>query len=235
MRPSDRSRPETGLAAGAADLPSRPADPAGRRQCVADLPAAADLPDAADRLASRLARLPDAHPAAWSPVGPAVAGNRRPASADAWWQGESETWWRGEGETWWRGQPQAEDDSGAGVGGEPGTDGVGGEPGADETDGEGGSDGEGDGGGPAETDGPAGPGDNPDAETGDTGGRAASRPAAVRGRPGRRGTGPAGPGHSPRDGRWAEEALSRAVSAQGGYRPWFSTGGAGDPWFASQR
>jgi hypothetical protein len=196
------------------------------------------LPDASDSLAARLAHLPDAHPAAW----PAseLTGNGRPARASARWRGETDAWWRGQTDAGWRGEPDA------GWRGEPDAWWRGPDPSAaeaasdgdfdeiDDVDGLDDLDGLGDVGDSAGPGGTAEPGDAADgghpgeaeARPGRSGGGAVGDPA------GRSTAGPGRSGHQDRDGLWKPHA-GPAGPFDELYRPWFSTGGGGDPWFAA--
>lgn len=179
-----------------------------------------DQPDGSRSLVQRLARLPEAHPSAWSAGARSAlerfpadwAGARTggdPAREDTWWRGESDIWWRagsiGE-DAWWRGESDGGGDADPDDPGEL----------ADRDD-------------LADSDGPAEAGWAADAdatdETDDQGNRPV-RPVPGRARPdhgtqgGRRGgAGPAGP--------------DQAGPDRGLYRPWFSADASGDPWFAA--
>ncbi|HTZ92609.1 MAG TPA: hypothetical protein VMB74_09470 [Streptosporangiaceae bacterium] len=167
------------------------------------------LPDGSDYLAARLARLADAHPASWATA--SRAGNGRPARADARWGGEPDAWWRGEPDAWWRGPDPsatdaADDDDFAEI---------------DDVDGPGDLGGTAGWGDAAD---PGGP-DEADVAPGRGGGRVA------RGQTTRRAAGVARSGHEQRDGGWKPHA-GPAGAGDDLYRPWFSAGGVGDPWFA---
>jgi hypothetical protein len=178
-----------------------------------------DRPDDRRSLAERLARLPDAHPSAWSaaarssPDWPSARTGGNPASEDTWWRGESDIWWRiPDGSP---GEADCDDDTG-------GLD----DPGelADSDDW-------------VDADGPAGPGwaaDSDDAtgETGDQG----SGTGARGGQSARWAPGAPGSDHGGRDGRWGGTGSAgpdQSGRDRGPYRPWFSADASGDPWFAA--
>jgi hypothetical protein len=182
-----------------------------------------DQHDGRRSLAERLARLPDAHPSAWSVAARSAAERSSADWAGARTGGEppsEHTWWRGESDIWWRipdrsaGEADCDDDTGGLE--DPG----------DLAD----SDDLGDADGPAEADWAADADDT--AEAGDqgsgTGGRGARRAGPA--------PGSARPDHSTRDGRWGNAGLARLDQSgpdRGAYRPWFSADVPGDPWFAA--
>jgi hypothetical protein len=226
MRLSEVSRaegelPADGLAAG--DLGSPVTVQADQPDLAArsrpDWPGSGQ-PDGSRSLAERLARLPDAHPSAWSGAdGSAVerssadwAGARtgaEPQSEDIWWRGESDIWWRvPDGSA---GDADCDDDTCGLV-----------DPGelADSDD-------------LADADAPAGAGRAADADT--TGGTDDQRGSTGDG--GARRAGPA-PGsvrsdHGTRDGRWGSAGRDQPDPDRGSWRPWFSADASGDPWFAA--
>ena len=178
--------------------------------------------DGSRGLAERLARLPEAHPSAWSGAAGAAAeqlsadwaGARtggQPPGGDIWWLGERDVWWRiPDGPA---GEADCDDDTG-------GLD----DPGelADSGD-------------LADADAPAGPGRAADAdaagEAGDHGGGRGTRRAGPAPGSGR-------PDHGSRDGRWGGAGLAEPEQSgpdRGHYRPWFSADASGDPWFAAGR
>jgi hypothetical protein len=170
-----------------------------------------DQPDGRGSLADRLARLPAAHPSAWSAAdwpaaGRADTGHGYAATADTWWRGESDIWWRG----------------GDGLDGEPDYD--------DDYDV---TDDPGELGDFDDLAGAGGPADGPatgeaDDDGGDEGGRRARTP--------RRPPGSARPGQGLRHGHWpgaGSAASGQSGRGHGPYRPWFSADASGDPWFAA--
>ncbi len=181
-----------------------------------------------DCLAARLAHMPDAHPAAW----PASdrAGNGGPARASTRRAGEPETWWRGDPDAWWRGPDPSTEAAGNGDGDVDeidDADGLGDFGGIDDA-GTGAS--SVDRGGAAEAGEAAdsgGPGEA-DAGRGHGGGRAA------RARPGRSTATLDRSGYQQRDG-FSIPHPGPAGPDEELYRPWFSVGGPGDPWFAAGR
>jgi hypothetical protein len=178
--------------------------------------------DRSRSLAERLARLPDAHPSAWSAAARSAAERSPTDWADAWTGGEppsEHTWWRGESDIWWRipdrsaGEADCDDDTG-------GLD----DPGelAD-------SDDLADADGPADTDWAADTDDT--GESGDQGsgsGRGARRAGPA--------PGAARPDHGTLDARWRGTGSSGPDESgpdRGPYRPWFSADASGDPWFVA--
>ena len=158
-------------------------------------------------LATRLARMPDAHPAAWSAA-------HRAGETDAWWRGESDAWWRGPDPSGDEHDGDDDDvDDSDDIGGPGG--GFGGIDDASITADEGGGD--------AASAGRAG---ESDARPGSNRGR------ATQGRASRQTTGPARSDHRQPDGGWKPRP-GQAGPGQELYRPWFSAGGAAVPWFAT--
>jgi hypothetical protein len=207
---------------------------------LADDPATGhEEPEASRGLAGRRARLPAAHPSAWPDAvcdtavrgtsawgsvarhsavsSTADSADRGPrgdrADEDAWWRGESDIWWRVPDRS--AGDEDCEDDlrgvddlSELADGDDEAGDPVGtGDPGQD--------------GGLGEADATG--------ETDGQGGGPGERPA----RTARRTQGPAGRDLGHMDGRWGEVGGPRAGPDYGSYRPWFSPGVPGDPWFAA--
>jgi hypothetical protein len=211
---SDRGSPSTALA-DQPDLAARPRpDRPGR-----------DQPTGSRGLAERLARLPDAHPSAWTgaarsaaeqaSMDRASARNGEPPSEHTWWRGESDIWWRIPDRS--AGEADGDDDAG-------GLD----DPGELAGSGDRADD----------ADAPAGADRAADAdatgETGDQGGGTGGR--------GARGAGPApgsaGPDHGTRDRHWGGAGVvepGQSGPDRGHYRPWFSADALGDPWFAAGR
>ena len=180
--------------------------------------------DGSGGLAERLARLPEAHPSAWSGTARAAAERSSADWAGARTGGEptgGDIWWRGESDVWWRipdraaGEADCDDTCGLVDPGEL----------ADSGD-------------LADADAPAGPDSAADADaTGETedqgsgtGGRGVRRPAPP--------PGSARPDHGSRDGRSGGAGLpelDQSAPDRGPYRPWFSADASGDPWFAAGR
>jgi hypothetical protein len=225
MRLSEVSRapgelPADGLAAGGrrslvtgqADQPDVTARP---RQ---DRPGR-DQPDGSRGLAERLARLPDAHPSAWSGAAERSSADRagartggEPSGKDLWWRGESDIWWRTPDRS--AGEAECDDDTGCLVDpGEPADSGdLAGADGAAEADRE------------ADADATGESGD----QGSDTGGRGSRRVGPA--------PGSARPDHGTRDGPSGGAGLAEPDQSgpdRGHYRPWFSADAAGDPWFAA--
>jgi hypothetical protein len=221
--------------------------PAGDRSRLitapADQPGRADRPDGRGSLAERLARLPDAHPSAWSPVaqsadgqsadgqsadGQFAAGQPAAARSRTDWAGagtagdsaSEDTWWQGESDIWWRAGDQSAGDADSG----------------DDIDGLGelgelaDADDVADGAWPEH----AGPEtDEAEADTGETDGRGAGSGGRAA-RSARRTPGSAGRDHGHRDGYWAG-AGGPCGPEHEAYQPWFSPAASGDPWFAAGR
>ena len=228
MRPSEASRAESELPP--ASLPA--GDRASPIAAQADQPGLASRagpdvpgrhqPDGSRSLAERLARLPDAHPSAWSAAAQPAAARSFTDWASARTGGDSassgDAWWRGESDIWWRVRSAGEADYDDDIGGldDPGE--------LADTDDLADAD------GPAEADwaADADATGETDGQGGGTGGRGS--------RAGRRTPGAAGPDHGPRSGRWGGAGgAGPDQSGQGGgpYRPWFSADASGDPWFAA--
>jgi hypothetical protein len=178
-----------------------------------ELPARS-LPDGSRSLAERLARLPDAHPSAWSAAArsstdwASARTGGDPASQDTWWRGESDIWWRIPDRP--PGQADCDDDTGD-------LD----DPGelADYDD-------------LTDSDGPAEAGRTADAtgETDDQSDGTSGRGA----QPARPRPGAARPGGT-RDARSGGNGSAKPDQPgpdRGPYRPWFSSDASGDPWFA---
>jgi len=184
-----------------------------------------DQADGSRGLAERLARLPEAHPSAWSGAERAAAELSPEDWAGARTGGEppgGDIWWRGESDIWWRIPDRS---AGEADGGDDTCDLV--DPGelADSGD-------------LADADAPAGPDSAADADaTGETedqgsgtGWRGVRRPAPP--------PGSARPDHGSRDGRPGSAGLAeldQSAPDRGPYRPWFSADASGDPWFAAGR
>ena len=179
-----------------------------------------DQADGSRGLAERLARLPEAHPSAWSG---AVSAAAERSSAD--WSGArtggeppgGDIWWRGESDAWWRIPDRSADEAGCG----------------DDTCGLVESGELADSGNLADADAPAGPGRAADADaTGEAGHNGGGRgPRRVGPAPGS-----ARPDHGPREGRWGGTCLAEPEQSgpdRGHYRPWFSADAPGEPWFAA--
>jgi hypothetical protein len=209
----DRGRPITAQA-DQPDLTARPRpDRPGR-----------DQPAGSRSLAERLARLPDAHPSAWSGAAGSAAERSSADWAGARTGGEppgEDTWWRGESDIWWRIPDGSADE-------------------ADRDDDTGGLDDPGelaDSGDLADADAPAEADWSADAgaigEIGDqrssgTGGRGARRAGPA--------PGSARPDHRTRDGRWGGAGLPELDQSgpdRGPCRPWFSADASEDPWFTA--
>jgi hypothetical protein len=193
---AERALPADSLAAGGqVDLASGPGrDWPGRGQ-----------PDGSRSLAERLARLPDAHPSAWSAAArsstdwASARTGSDPASEDTWWRGESDIWWRIPDRS--AGEADCDDETG-------GLDDAGELPDS---------------------------GDLTDAdatrETGDQGSDTGGRGV----QPARPAPGAARPDHGVRGARWqgtGSVGPDQYGSDRGPYRPWFSAYVSGDPWFA---
>ena len=184
-----------------------------------------DQPDGSRSLAERLARLPEAHPSAWSGAdrtvpersaadwaGPRTSGE--PDGAYTWWQGESDIWWRIPG----RSAGEADCDDGTG-----GLDDRGELADSDDLTGTG-----------RLAEGASAADADAAGETGDQG----SSAGGEGGRPARPAPGAATPGHGTRDGRWGGAGLAgpdQSGPDRGPYRPWFSADASGEPWFAAGR
>ena len=239
MRPSEWLRAESELAAG-----GPPA--AGDRTWADALVRGPDRPEIGRGLARRLARLPAAHPSAWSDAAQpdrvrSDAVRPDAAQPDAAWR--TAVWGSAVGDAaardtadwshrqpggdrtsedaWWRGESDIWWRIPDGSAGSADDDLGGlGDPSeladADEASGARGS------GGPDGVDGEAGGTGETNDQGGGTGGRSSGRAA-----------GPAGRDAGQRDVHWGEAVSFRAGPDHGSYRPWFSPDLSGDPWFAA--